>query len=377
MSYSVIRKIGKGLLGLVAVSLVVVVALAFWPIQPTVAPIEPRPSTRYWAMRGGYRIAFTHVPAASGVPARPPIVYLHGGPGGYVHSSTIAEVGKLARLGHDIYFYDQSGTGLSDRRGRPKDTTFDGHVADLAEIVETHVAAPRVIVMGHSFGGVLATHYAARHPERMAGLILSAPGDLKPNLFDEDGRWVNEARYPAPAELAFIDTSATLDHDTGMGRLPVRAIISLVLAQLLDVKLAPDREVDAALNTMASRFTRSMVCEPSRVQPEEGGGGAYSRIGVNFFPDDFYDPRQDMATMTAPVLVLHGQCDIIPYAAVYEYVDLFPDATYRFLEGAGHEMWWDRPDDYVDAIAAFLTEHFDPARPTSRAADASPARAGQ
>jgi proline iminopeptidase len=266
-------------------------------------------------------------------------------------------VGKLARLGHDVYFYDQSGTGLSDRRARPKDTTFDGHIADLAEIVETHIAATRVIVMGHSFGGVLAAHFAARHPGRVAALVLSAPGDLKPNILDESGRWVNEIRYPVPAHLTFIDTSATLDEDTSMGRLPIRAIVSLVLAQALNVKFAPDHEVDAALNTMASRFTRSMVCDPAHVHPEEGGGGAYSRIGVNFFPDDFYDPRQDMAAMTAPVLVLHGQCDTIPYAAVYEYVDLFPNATYQVLEGAGHEMWWDRPDDYVNAISAFLTTH--------------------
>lgn len=55
-----------------------------------------------------------------------------------------------------------------------------------------------------------------------------------------------------------------------------------------------------------------------------------------------------------PVLVLQGQCDYIPYAATYEYVDLFPDAVYRFVESAGHIIWWDRPDTYVEAIADFL-----------------------
>jgi proline iminopeptidase len=185
--------------------------------------------------------------------------------------------------------------------------------------------------------------------------VLSSPGDLKPNLFDEQGRWVNEQRYRPPANLAFVDTSATLDADTSLMRLPFRAVVSMALAQAFNIKFAPDSEVDAALNTMAARFTRSMVCDPAHVQPEEGGAGAYSRIGVNFFPDDFYDPRADMARMNAPVLVLHGQCDTIPYEAVAEYVALFPNAAYRMIEGAGHELWWDRPDDYADAIRAFLS----------------------
>jgi pimeloyl-ACP methyl ester carboxylesterase len=315
------------------------------------APIQPRESTQYWAMQGGYRIAYTRVESAG---TRPPIVYLHGGPGGYVHSSTIAELSRLRDLGHDIYLYDQSGSGLSDRRARPKDTTFESHVTDLDEIISHHIRAERVVLIGHSFGGVIAAHYAACHPDRIAALILSSPGDLKPNLYDDQGRWVNEQRYPPPPELRFIDTSATLDHDTSLARLPFRAMASMALAQALNVKFASDREVDAALNTMASQFTRSMVCDPANVQPEEGGAGAYSRIGVNFFPDDFYDPRADMARMNAPVLVLHGQCDTIPYEAVAEYVDLFPNATYRMIEGAGHEQWWDQPDAYEAALREFL-----------------------
>ncbi len=342
---------GRALLAVFGLVVAGALIWALWPIAPNVPPIQPRDSTQYWAMTGGYRIAYTHIASSGG---RAPIIFLHGGPGGYVHSSMIEELSRLRDLGHDIYLYDQSGTGLSDRRARPKDTTFEGHVADLDQIVD-NIGAERVVLMGHSFGGVIAAHYAARHPERIAALILSSPGDLKPNIYDANGLWVNEERYPAPANLNFIDTSATLNEDTSLARLPFRAMVSMALAQAFDVKFAPDHEVDAALNTMASRFTRSMVCNPENVQPEEGGAGAYSRIGVNFFPDDFYDPRADMARMTAPVLVLHGQCDTIPYESVAEYVDLFPNASYQWMEGAGHEQWWDQPDAYEAALRTLIT----------------------
>lgn len=354
----ILRLVGRTILGAVGLGLAAAIGLALWPISVTVPAIEARESTQYWQMAGGYRIAYTHVRTAG---SKPPIVYLHGGPGGYIHSSTIEELSRLSDLGHDIYLYDQSGTGLSDRRVRPKDTTFDSHVADLEEIISQHIGAERVVLMGHSFGGVIAAHYAARHPAQIAALILSSPGDLKPNIYDEQGRWVNEERYPPPTSLSFIDTSATLNEDTSLARMPFRAVVSLALAQLFDVKFAPDREVDAALNSMASRFTRSMVCDPANVRPEEGGAGAYSRVGVNFFPDDFYDPRADMGNMAAPVLVLHGQCDTIPYEAVAEYVDLFPNAHYQMIEGAGHEMWWDKPDEYESALRTFLVSAFAPA----------------
>jgi pimeloyl-ACP methyl ester carboxylesterase len=125
-------------------------------------------------------------------------------------------------------------------------------------------------------------------------------------------------------------------------------------AQLFDVKFIPDAEMDAAINTMASRFTRTMVCHPGHVKPEEGGAGGYSRVGTNFYPDSFKDPRPAMRKVLAPVLVLHGECDFLAYSDVYEYVAQFPQASYRFVPRAGHIIWWDRPDAYLGAVKEFL-----------------------
>jgi proline iminopeptidase len=98
-----------------------------------------------------------------------------------------------------------------------------------------------------------------------------------------------------------------------------------------------------------------MVCDPRHVKPEEGGAGAYSRVGSNFFPDDFEDRRSRMRRMPAPVLVLQGQCDFLDYGDAYEYAALFPAGAYRFVPGAGHILWWDRPDDYATTIRGFLS----------------------
>ena len=55
---------------------------------------------------------------AAGAVKRTPVIFLHGGPGGYVHSAVIRVLAPLTADGRDLYFYDQSGTGLSDQRRR-------------------------------------------------------------------------------------------------------------------------------------------------------------------------------------------------------------------------------------------------------------------
>ena len=352
-----IGKLFKGvLLAFGAVILLLLVAV-FIPIKPTVDPIQPRESTRYWTMDGGYKIAYTRVsPLAA---SKPPVIFLHGGPGGYIHSSVIDALSGLTDQGYEVYFYDQSGTGLSERRQRPKATSFASHVADLHEIITDLLDADQAILIGHSAGALIASHYASEYPARVAALVLGAPARIEPLLFSESGQWLNAEKYPVPEHLEFRNTYETYREDTSVSNLPLRAIASIAIAQLFDVKLASDNELDAALNTMASGFTRNMVCDLGNVQPEEGGGGAYSRTGTNFFPDDFDDHRDKMRNSEIPVLVLHGECDFLEYAAVYEYVDLFPMARYQFVEGAGHTIWWDQPELYLSLIGEFLDRSTD------------------
>lgn len=349
-------KIFRLILLALLIALITLTYLLFKPIPTTIEPISPRASTQYWDMNGGYKVAYTRVEGEAGEGVeKPPVIFLHGGPGGYIHSSVIDVLNPLAARGHDIYLYDQSGTGLSDRRANPNDTTISMHLSDLKEITD-RIGAKSYILVGHSFGGYLATLFAVDNAALVDGLILSAPAAIEPQLFDSDGNWENLAAYSHLNSHQFIDDAERYVDDTSGASMPLRAKASLVLAQLFNIKLAPDSEVDAALNTMASTFTRSMVCDEANRLPEEGGGGAYMRMGTNFFPDHLDGVRSRMTKATFPVLVLQGQCDFIPFEAAYEYVDLFPNSRYQYLEGAGHIIYWDKPDAYLAAITEFISD---------------------
>jgi len=349
VSWHLLKAIGKWTLGLLAVVLIALVIWCLIPIKPTIAPITPRPDTQYWAMSTGSRIAYTRVTADS-VSSKPPIIVLHGGPGGYIHSSTIQLLGALAELGHDVYFYDQIGSGRSDRLAKPKDYSFLGHVADLHEIITRQIRADKVILIGHSYGGQLTTQLTAMYPDLVDRLILSSPGELQPVIW-ENGVWVNELKYPCPESLRFIDVQqSAMD---GLRFWTLRGLASMALATAFNVKLIPDAEGDGIMNTLASRFTANMVCDPSHVLPEEGGGGWYAHGWSNYY-GDLEDPRPLIRKCRLPVLVLQGQCDYLPYESTYEYAALFPNACYEYIEGAGHLIWWDRPKEYKTLIAEFI-----------------------
>lgn len=363
------KSIGRTLRILPVATIGIVALLLLKPVPQTVAPAKAGKDVLHWSMPGGYRIAYRKLSARPGVERRAPVIFLHGGPGGYVHSAVIRVLAPLTADGRDLYFYDQSGTGLSDRRARPKDTTIASHLADL-ETIRRRIGAEKVVLVGHSFGGMLAALYAAEHPDRIDRLVLSSPGVLRPEQFDADGVPQTTRRYPVPEGLHFTPP-ADYAQVTSASRMPLRAMAAFTLAQLFNIKVVPDREMDAAINTLASGFTASMVCDPRHVKPEEGGAGGYSRVGSNYFPDDFEDRRAQMRRMPAPVLVLQGQCDFLDYADAYEYAALFPAATYRFVPDAGHILWWDRPDVFTTTIRGFLAAPDSATRAESRTASAS------
>jgi len=97
-----------------------------------------------------------------------PLALLHGGPGATHHYFHPAF--SRARDFAKVVYYDQRGCGLSDYE--PGDGySVDQAVEDLENLREA-LGIDKWIVLGHSYGGVVAQCYAIKYPERVAGLVL-------------------------------------------------------------------------------------------------------------------------------------------------------------------------------------------------------------
>ncbi len=85
--------------------------------------------------------------------------------------------GELAARGLNVWVVDHRGFGRSEGpRGHVTD--YRRYLQDIDTVVDAiRTAQPetKLFVLGHSMGGIFATHYAAAHPEKLAGVLLMNP----------------------------------------------------------------------------------------------------------------------------------------------------------------------------------------------------------
>jgi pimeloyl-ACP methyl ester carboxylesterase len=99
---------------------------------------------------------------------KPTLLLLHGGPGGD-HSTFKPLFGQLADIAQLVYL-DHRGNGRSDY-GDPATWNLAQWGDDVAAFCDT-LGIERPIVLGYSFGGMVAQAYATRHPGHPSKLVL-------------------------------------------------------------------------------------------------------------------------------------------------------------------------------------------------------------
>jgi pimeloyl-ACP methyl ester carboxylesterase len=94
------------------------------------------------------------------------------GQGAGVWKDTIANLGD----GFTAIAYARAGLGKSGTDGAPK--TIGQHLQDLGAVMDTLAPGSKVVLVGHSYGGLLATEFARQHPQRLLGLVLVDPATM-------------------------------------------------------------------------------------------------------------------------------------------------------------------------------------------------------
>jgi proline iminopeptidase len=129
---------------------------------------------------GGVSIYYEAIGGGSGSP----LVLVNGGPGfdhAYMHCSDSWD--RLA-ANRQVVFYDQRGNGRSSGIKEGQSCLLADQIADL-DALRVHLGLDTMDLLGHSWGGYLVMAYAARHPERVAHLMIvdSAAPKIQDTLF--------------------------------------------------------------------------------------------------------------------------------------------------------------------------------------------------
>ena len=101
----------------------------------------------------------------------PAIVLLHGA-GCNLEDMRVALGERLAGR-YRVILVDRPGLGWSERRGG--EGSSPAYQAAMLNTVLDRLGVARAIVVGHSWGGLLALTFALNHPQRAAGLVVIAP----------------------------------------------------------------------------------------------------------------------------------------------------------------------------------------------------------
>jgi proline iminopeptidase len=115
-----------------------------------------------------------------GNPKNIPVLYLHGGPGYNCASFEISSAQELANNGFYVIVYDRRGEGRSiDANAK---FTFQETFDDISAILKKY-NLNKINLIGHSFGGIVATLYAEKNPNKVNIIeLLSVPVSLQETL---------------------------------------------------------------------------------------------------------------------------------------------------------------------------------------------------
>lgn len=202
------------------------------------------------------------------------------------------------------------GLGSAPMQERP---SVDGFADAVARAIVDRVPEARAAVCGLSLGGYAAMALAARHPERVAALVLA------------DTR----AEADTPEARAGRHAAAALVRAEGAGPFLDEFIPRLVapgdLASLAAARAIADAQdpeaIARALEALAGRADR----------------------------------RPDLPRMAMPAQVIVGSEDTLtPLAFAQTMVAGLPDAELVVIPGVGHLTALERPDAFAEAVRGFL-----------------------
>lgn len=267
-----------------------------------------------------------------------PIIVLHGGPD-FDHSYFLPDLDRLKDAFRLIY-YDQRGRGRSADKVRPQDVTLISDLDDL-DRVRQHFRLDSAVLLGHSWGAVLALEYALRRPTRVSHLILMNPAPA------------SAADLTSFRKIYLEKIGADMDRQ--------RAIVASAAYQAGDPEavaaryrihfkpaLARPEDYEKLMATMQAAF---------RSQGSEGivkARAVEDRLMLDTWQIPGYDLLPKLRSLRSPTLVIAGDKDFFPLEVAVHIADALPNAKLVTMKDCGHFAFLECPGEVRNALLGFF-----------------------
>lgn len=255
--------------------------------------------------------------------AGPPVMLVHGNmvSGGDWDSSGVVQA--LLDSGHRVVAFDRPGFGHSDRP-RGKLWTAEAQ-AELLHQAGRQLGLERPVVVGHSWGAIVALAMTLRHQAEIAGTVLLSGyyfWTLRPDVLP-----VTLAAVPVLGDILRYTVSPLL------GRL------ALPLAKRA---MFSPREVPARFS---ADYSDGMALRPSQLRATADDGALMIPGALGF--------RGELGGLTIPTVILAGAEDKVVFSDMAEKLHAtVPGSILHVVRGAGHMVHYAVPRQVAATIAA-------------------------
>jgi proline iminopeptidase len=254
---------------------------------------------------------------------QPVAFIIHGGPGAD-HTSYKPAFSPLSRSLQLIYF-DHRGQGRS-ARGLKQTYTLDNNVEDM-EALRQYLGLEKIILIGSSYGGMVALSYAVRYPQNVSHLIVIATA----------------------ANSRFLERAKEILAQQGTEEQKAIAV------RFWEGKFETEEQLREFFQVMGSMYS---VSHNSQSHSPASDQTILSVDAINVAFGGFlrdYNILNELHKITSPTLVIAGRHDWICAPEFSEEIaQAIPNADLRIFENSGHLIRIDQPEALLDAITGFL-----------------------
>jgi proline iminopeptidase len=267
------------------------------------------------------------------------VLLLHGGPGA-THEYFECFDSFFPQEGFEYYYYDQLGSAYSDN---PKDSTL-WTIDHFVEEVETvrkalNMDASNFILLGHSWGGILATEYALKYQQHLKGLVIS---NMVPSV-PEYNAYANNVLGPKlpPAVLASIRAYEAKGDYTNPAYL-----------KLIDDNYYPEHILRMPPANWPDPVKRAFAKLNFPLYLYMQGPSEFGIVGNASLRN--WNRKPDLNKIKVPVLSIGGEFDTMDPKAMEEISKLVPNGQYLYCAKGSHMSMYDDQQTYFTGLIKFI-----------------------
>lgn len=258
-----------------------------------------------------------------GDPNLPALTLLHGGPGA---------PGYLAPVGRELAAQYRCYEPFQRRSGGGHKMTVAQHIADLEVFLEA-TNQDKAVLVGHSWGAMLALAFAADHPTSVKAVVAICPGTF-----------TTASRKRMHTNLGKVITDETRQK----------------IAAIQATALSDDEKLKRTGDEILSPYSYNLIDHKKETERCDAKGHKETWEDMlrcqakGLYPESF-------SNIPCPVLMIHGADDPHPGDMIAESLrPTLPQMDYISLKKCGHYPWLERyaRNDFFAALSDWLSKQF-------------------